>query len=84
MIKKLFTALAVMLFTASAWANMCPSLMGEIDQALEDEATVAELDEATLEEVRDLRARGEEAHAAGDHDESVTLLEEAKEKLGMM
>ncbi|MDW7747192.1 hypothetical protein [Halomonas sp.] len=84
MIKKLFTALAVMLFTASAWASMCPSLMGEIDKALQDDAAVAELDEATLEEVRDLRARGEEAHKAGDHDESVALLEEAKEKLGMM
>lgn len=76
MIKKLFTALTVMLFAASAWASVCPSLMGEIDHALEDEAT--------LEEVRDLRVSGEEAHKAGDHDESVALLEEAKEKLGMM
>lgn len=84
MIKKLFTALAVMLFTTSAWAHMCPSLMGEIDEAMEDAATVAELDESTLEEVRDLRARGEEAHQAGDHDESVALLEQAKEKLGLM
>lgn len=83
MIKKLFTALAVMLFTASAWAHMCPSLMGEIDQALEDEAVAAALDEGQLEEVRDLRARGEEAHEAGNHDESVALLEEAKGILGL-
>ncbi|PMR70345.1 hypothetical protein [Halomonas heilongjiangensis] len=83
MIKKLFAALALMLFTASAWANMCPALMGEIDEALEDEATVAMLDEGQLEEVRDLRARGEEAHGAGDHDESVALLEQAKEILGI-
>jgi len=81
MIKKSLISLAAMLFSASAWAHMCPTLMGDIDQALEDDTTVAEVDESTLEEVRDLRARGEEAHQAGDHDESVALLEEAKDKL---
>ncbi|TFH86026.1 hypothetical protein EQG41_14435 [Billgrantia azerbaijanica] len=83
MIKQAFVALGFMLLTTFAWANMCPSLMGEIDQALQDQAVVAELDEATLEEVRDLRARGEEAHQAGNHDESVNLLNQAKERLGI-
>jgi len=81
MFTKPLIALAALLLSASAWASMCPTLMGDIDQALADDATVAELDEATLEEVRDLRARGEEAHQAGDHDESVALLEQAKELL---
>ncbi|QTF92119.1 hypothetical protein [Halomonas sp. BM-2019] len=84
MIKKSLIALAALLFSASAWAYTCPALMGEIDEALQDEARVAELDEATLEAVHDLRARGEEAHVAGDHDESVALLEEAKERLGLI
>jgi len=83
MIKRAFVVLGFMLLTSFAWAHMCPSLMGEIDQALQDQAVVAELDEATLEEVRDLRARGEEAHVAGNHDESVALLEEAKGLLGL-
>lgn len=83
MIKKLLATTALMLLATSAWAHMCPSLMGEIDQALEDEATVAQLDEGTLDEVRELRMQGEEAHVAGNHDESVALLEQAKELLGI-
>ena len=83
MIKRLFAALILVLFAASAWADMCPALMGEIDEALEDEATVAMLDEGQLEEARDLRMQGEEAHEAGNHDESVALLEQAKGILGL-
>lgn len=83
MIKRVLMTLVLMLFTASAWAHMCPVLMGEIDGALADEAAVAQLDEGTLAQVRDLRAQGEEAHVAGNHDESVELLEQAKALLGI-
>lgn len=83
MIRKLLAALVLMLFASTAWAHMCPSLMSEIDDALQDEATVSQLDESTLEEVKELRAQGEEAHTAGNHDESVATLEQAKELLGI-
>ncbi|MFC3286094.1 hypothetical protein [Litchfieldella rifensis] len=83
MINKLFAALALMLFMSPAWANMCPSLMGEIDQALADEAIVAELDESKLEKVRELRQQGEQYHNDGEHDQSVEALNEAKGILGI-
>lgn len=83
MINKLFAALVLMLFMSPAWAHMCPSLMGEIDQALADEAIVAELDESELNEVRELRQQGEQYHNDGDHDQSVEALNEAKGILGI-
>lgn len=83
MIKKLFAALALMLFMSPAWAHMCPSLMGEIDEALADEAVVAELDEGQLEKVRELRQQGEQYHNDGEHDQSVEALNEAKGILGI-
>ncbi|EPC01479.1 hypothetical protein L861_05415 [Litchfieldella anticariensis FP35 = DSM 16096] len=83
MIKKLFAALALMLFMSPAWAHMCPSLMGEIDEALADEAVVAELDEGQLEKVRELRQQGEQYHNDGEHDQSVETLNDAKGILGI-
>jgi hypothetical protein len=74
------TLLALMIVApATAFANQCPALMGEIDAALPT-ATLSDEDKARVEE---LRAQGEEQHAAGDHAASEASLNEAKELLGI-
>ncbi|KAA0012827.1 hypothetical protein F0A17_07775 [Billgrantia pellis] len=83
MIKKLLATLVLMAFIAPAWAHMCPSLMSDIDEALEDEEKVSQLSEDELSRVRDLREEGEQYHNDGDHDQSVEALNEAKEILGV-
>ncbi|MGR2739151.1 hypothetical protein ACUY1T_11950 [Billgrantia sp. Q4P2] len=83
MIKKLFAALVLMAFISPAWAGQCPMLMGEIDQALEDEEKVSQLSEEDLSRVRDLREQGEQYHTDGDHAQSEEALNEAKEILGV-
>lgn len=82
MIKKLFAAMVLMAFMAPAWAHMCPSLMSDIDEALQDQDKVAQLSEDELERVRELREQGEQYHNEGDHDQSEEALNEAKEILG--
>ncbi|QJQ95919.1 MULTISPECIES: hypothetical protein [Halomonadaceae] len=83
MIKSLFATLALMLFASAAWAHTCPALMSEIDQALEDDAIVAQLSEDELAEVRELRERGEAYHIEGEHDQSEETLNEVKDMLGI-
>jgi hypothetical protein len=73
-------ALAFVLALASpAFAFHCPADMAAIDEALK----TAQLSEADLAKVKDLRAKGEELHNAGKHQESVDTLAEAKTLLGM-
>ncbi|MCE8025400.1 MULTISPECIES: hypothetical protein [Halomonadaceae] len=83
MIKKLFAAMVLLAFALPAWAHMCPALMSEIDEALQDEEKVAQLSEDELERVHELRAQGEQYHNDGEHDQSVDVLNEAKEILGV-
>ncbi|WP_104204708.1 hypothetical protein [Billgrantia saliphila] len=83
MIKKLFAALVLMAFIAPAWAHMCPSLMSDVDEALENEEKVSQLSEDELSQVRDLREQGEQHHSDGNHDQSVEALNKAKEILGV-
>ncbi|MBY8914992.1 hypothetical protein T8J41_17430 [Nitratireductor rhodophyticola] len=64
---------------AAAYAHSCPVLMGEIDQAM----PTASLSESDRARVQELRALGEEQHKAGDHDASMSSLEEAKALLGL-
>ncbi|WP_238380900.1 hypothetical protein [Alkalilacustris brevis] len=70
--------LAGALAATPALAAQCPALMAEIDAAL----ATAELSEADLARVTELRQQGEEAHAAGNHPESEAALNEALEILG--
>jgi len=83
MLKKLFAMLVLALFMSPLWAHECPALMGEIDQALTDDEVVGELDQDALGEVRELRQQGEDYHNDGDHEQSVDVLNEAKEILGI-
>jgi hypothetical protein len=66
-------------FASPALAFHCPADMAAIDAALE----TAELSEADLAKVKELRAQGEELHEAGQHQEAVDTLAEAMAILGI-
>jgi hypothetical protein len=79
MIRKLILASAIVAFTSPAFAFQCPALMAQIDELL----VTAELSDADMARVVELRAAGEEFHAAGDHPNSEAALLEALEILNM-
>ncbi|MDG1580590.1 hypothetical protein [Pseudomonas sp. GOM6] len=62
------------LFSGNLWAMHCPQDMAQIDQLLKSDPPA---DPEVLAEVQRLRAEGEELHKAGDHSESVKVLNEA-------
>lgn len=76
--RHLFAAVLI-LAAAPAFAFHCPADMAAIDEALK----TATLSEADLAKVKELRAKGEELHAAGDHQASVDTLAEAMKILGL-
>lgn len=63
-----------------AFAFQCPGMMTEIDAAM---AEASGLSEDQKMQVQTLRDEGEELHAAGEHDQSIEKLNEAKEILGL-
>jgi hypothetical protein len=71
-------AVAALFASGTAFAMHCPKDMKDIDAAL---AAKPKLAEAKLKEVKDLRAKGEELHKAGKHQESVDTLGKAKKIL---
>ncbi len=73
-------AAALLIASGAALAFHCPKDMKEIDAAL---AKNPQLSKSQLEEVKSLRAKGEEAHKAGKHQESVDDLGKAKAILGL-
>lgn len=79
MLRSMIVALSLLAFPVSALAHSCPAVMAEIDAALPS----ASLSEADMAKVKELRTRGEEEHAAGDHDASMATLDEAKGMLGL-
>jgi outer membrane lipoprotein-sorting protein len=77
--KRLLALATALLFASgAAFAMHCPKDMKEIDDSL---AAKPKLSEAKLKEVKDLRAKGEELHKAGKHQESVDTLDKAKKIL---
>ena len=73
--KRMFALGVTLLFAAgTALAFHCPKDMKAIDDAL---AKNPKLTEAQMKEVKDLRAKGEELHKAGKHQESVDTLAKA-------
>lgn len=64
----------------TAWAHNCPNEMKAIDAKL---ATQPKLSDADAAKVKQLRAEGETAHKAGQHDASMKSLGEAKKILGI-
>ena len=77
--KRLAAILIFTAFAAPAFAFQCPADMAAVDAAL----ATASLSEEDLAKVKELRATGEEEHAAGNHQASVDALAEAKVLLGL-
>jgi hypothetical protein len=70
-----------LLFAAgTAMAFHCPKEMKAIDDAL---AKNPKLTEAQMKQVKEDRAKGEELHKAGKHQESLDTLAKAKATLGI-
>ena len=77
--KRLLTLATALLFASgTALAMHCPKDMKAIDEAL---AKNPQLSEAQLKEVQAHRAKGEERHKAGQHQESVDELGKAMKTL---
>ncbi len=73
--KRLFALAAAMLFASStAFAFHCPKDMKAIDDAL---AKKPKLTEAQMKEVKEYRAKGEEYHKAGKHQDALDSLGKA-------
>jgi uncharacterized protein len=74
-------AVSAVAFAATpALAFHCPQEMAKIDKAL---AANPKLSQADLTKVRQLRAKGEEEHKAGKHQESLDTLAQAEKILGI-
>ena len=73
-------AAALALVATPAFAFHCPQEMAKIDKAL---AANPKLSQADLTRVKDLRARGEQLHKAGKHQESLDTLAQAETILGV-
>jgi len=79
MIRKTLLAAILAVSTSPAFAFQCPGDMAKIDAALQ----TAQLSDADKAKVVELRAKGEELHSAGQHQESVDTLAEAMKILGL-
>lgn len=78
--KNLLIGLFALAMAGGAGAAQCPADMKAIDEAL---AKNPELTMEQAEQVKALRAEGEELHKTGKHAESVEALAKAKEILGI-
>ena len=74
----LIVAATAFALAGPAYAHQCPMLMQEVDAAME----TAELTEEERARVMELRQSGEEAHEAGNHEQSEADLNQALEILG--
>jgi hypothetical protein len=78
--KRLIALAVAALFSSAALAMHCPQDMKKIDEAL---AKNPKLSEAQMKEVKAQRAKGEEFHKAGKHQESVDELGKAMKTLNV-
>ena len=62
--KKIILSLCLVLFVSSAYAGSCPMMAKNIDDKI-------------IEEAKELRDKGMEAHDGGDHPRSMILLNKA-------
>ena len=73
-------AAGALLASSAAFASHCPADMKKIDEAL---AKSPKLTAAQMSEVKEYRAKGEELHKAGKHQESVDTLAKAMKILNI-
>ena len=78
--RPLALATALLFASTTALAFHCPKDMKAIDEAL---AKNPKLTEAQMKEVKSLRAKGEDAHKAGKHQEAVDDLGKAMKILNI-
>ena len=71
---------SAVLVATPAFAFHCPQEMAKIDKAL---AANPKLSQADLTKVRELRAKGEAEHKAGNHQASLDTLAQAEKMLGI-
>ena len=79
MIRRTLLAAILVVSSMPAFAFQCPGDIAKIDAALQ----TAQLSDADKAKVTELRNKGEELHAAGQHQESVDTLAEALKILGI-
>ena len=77
--KKAFLASCLFAMSSLAMAHGCPGEMKKIDTAM----PTSKLSPQDANKVKDLRAKGEEQHKAGQHTESMQSLGEAKKIMGI-
>ena len=77
--KKLVIATSLICMSSFAMAHGCPGEMKKIDNAL----PTAKLTPQNMTKVKELRAKGEDQHKAGQHTESMNTLAEAKKIIGV-
>jgi hypothetical protein len=78
--RTLTLAAGLLLACGAAFAFHCPKDMAQIDAAL---AKHPKLSAEQMKEVKELRAKGEVEHKAGQHQASVDDLAKAKQILGL-
>jgi uncharacterized protein YneF (UPF0154 family) len=78
--RTLALGVALLFAAGTAMAMHCPKDMKAIDEAL---AKNPKLTEAQMKEVKAQRAKGDELHKAGKHQESVDELGKAMKTLGV-
>lgn len=77
--KTLIAAAALTLIAAPALAFHCPADMAKIDAAMQTASLTPEQET----QVKELRAKGQQLHEAGNHDESIKVLAQAMAILGI-
>jgi len=77
MFKKMTLALALVAFSAPAFAGSCPAMINQIDAALASGKV------ENVAEVKKLRDQGESLHQSGGHAASVRVLQEAMKLAGL-
>lgn len=78
--RSIVAAALALLIATPAWAGSCPTKIKAIDEAL---AANPQLTAAQLVEVEKLRDQGEDLHDAGNHAESLNVLQKAMDILGI-
>ena len=64
-----------------AWANQCPSSIAALDEQMQQHGSMLSPDKAT--QVKELRDQAERAHGAGNHDEAMQSVQQARSVMGM-
>lgn len=78
--KKMLLILVMTAMPAFAWAHSCPSYVDMINESLGMSDELG-LDDATVEEIEELRDQGLAHHEEGEHDRAIAALDQA---LGMI